>query len=429
MSIPSMLASQGDSARRLVASGRIIAPLGLLRAQSSSVATHIGTDGSTWATVSADTARFTGLSRRLLVEGQRSNMIRNPRALNLTAGIVGTGAVAPTNWTIASIAGITIEILGATVVNGVSGMAFRLTGTSGAAGSIALDPETMTGIAASPNQTWTASALACSTAGTLTGILGFGVGFTSRTSGGSALSGNGTVVQSLGTALTRYSRTGPTTTDATTACVQPRMSVSIAASTTIDCTIFMGWPQMELGGIASTPVLPPSGVVASSTRSADNVRATLSALGVGAGAACTILWGGVLPQASPAGDDQCLFQIDDGTDANRYRLRNLGGGSSIVAGRVTGGTSLDGTALGTMTAGTGFRAGMTLNGAGRLAACIQGGSVQVVTGGPTSGLTTLRLGLNATLSSAMFGTTTQLRVVPFALSDTALQGAVAAMPA
>lgn len=81
-----------------------------------------------------------------------------------------------------------------------------------------------------------------------------------------------------------------------------------------------------------------------------------------------------------------------------------------------------------MTPGSAFRAGLALDGAGRISGSFNGGAAQVVTGGPASGLTTLRLGNNAIGGTAMFGEVGALTVLPRALSDADLAARVAAMP-
>ena len=190
-----------------------------------------------------------------------------------------------------------------------------------------------------------------------------------------------------------------------------------------DFTLRYGLPQFEAGVSASSPILPPVGAPASSTRGADLVSAALGSLGIAG--PCTILWSGVLAANAPASADQTLFQLDDGSAQNRVRIRNLAGGATIIGGRVTAAIGSDTASLGSMSAGSMFRAGMTLDAAGRMAACLGGGNVQTITGAPTSGLTTMRMGNDAGGATPMSGEIQQLRVLPFALTDAQLSSAVA----
>jgi hypothetical protein len=209
--------------------------------------------------------------------------------------------------------------------------------------------------------------------------------------------------------------------------VQPHVLITVTIGSTIDLTVWVGWPQMEQVTFASTPILPPVGTPGVSTRGADIVTASLASLGIPASGACTVLWSGMLPQAPPTGLDQTLLTLSDGTDSNRIRLRNTSGGNSIVGGRVTGGSAADAATVGTMTPGTPFRAGLTHNGAGRAAFNFNGGATQFVTGAPTA-FTNLHLGNNVSGTAPMFGQTAYLRVIPDAVPDETLAALVAAMP-
>jgi hypothetical protein len=203
---------------------------------------------------------------------------------------------------------------------------------------------------------------------------------------------------------------------------------SYALGAVVDVTFRFAAPQLEQGAFSSTPILPPVGTPAASTRGTDSVTATRASLGIAANGACTLLWSGMIPQAAPAGVAQTILQFDDGTANNRYLLRNVAGGSAIAVNRVTAGAAAGDISLGTMTPGTPFRAGITINAAGRIAGCLNGGAVVAITGGPTSGLTALRLGNDTAGTTAMFGETASLRVLPFALTDASLPGAVMALP-
>jgi hypothetical protein len=63
-----------------------------------------------------------------------------------------------------------------------------------------------------------------------------------------------------------------------------------------------------------------------------------------------------------------------------------------------------------------------------VAASVNGGVAITVTGAPTSGLTTLRFGNDASGTAPFFGVLTYCVVLPFALSDADLQAAVSSFP-
>jgi hypothetical protein len=421
------LVSPGGSAPgfALVVPGALLSPLTLSRAQVSGVrSTGLGADDLTWAEYDADVPRFHGSAQRLLIEGQRTNQVRNPRA---EGAVAGTPGIMPTNWSTMLPTGISREVVGYSTRNGIPGIELRFFGTVTSGTNLTIDPETTTAIVATPSQQWTSSCFAMLVAGSMAGFTNFGIGHTSRTSGGAAVSGNSTSTGTLTGTMARFTKTHTTSSDPTTARVQPRIDGTVTVGATLECTMWLAEPQIEQAPFASTPILPPVGTPGASTRGADIVTASLASLGIPASGTCTVLWSGMLPQSSPAGLDQTLLTLSDGTDSNRIRLRNTSGGNSIVGGRVTGGSAADAATVGTMTPGTPFRAGLTHNGAGRAAFSVNGGAAQAVTGAPTA-FTNLHLGNNVSGTAPMFGQTAYLRVIPDAVPDETLAALVAAMP-
>ena len=145
--------------------------------------------------------------------------------------------------------------------------------------------------------------------------------------------------------------------------------------------------------------------------------------------ACTVLGTFMLPQfAAASGATQSIIQLDDGGASNRFMLRNPIPLSAVTVNRVAAGAVAGDASVGTPTAGVAFAAGLTIDGSGRLAASVNGGSVGVRTGGPTSGLTTLRVGIDSSGASALFGDIGYLDILPYPVSDAQLQALVAAMP-
>lgn len=382
----------GVMASPLTAPGEMLAA-GLTRTQASGAkATVLGSDGTTWAEAEADAARFYGTARRLRIEGERTNGVRNPRAEGASAGTPGT---MPTNWSTVLPSGVTREVVGYSTRNGIPGIELRFSGTA-TAGNIVIEPETTTGIVAAPSQRWTSSVFAMLVAGTLTGVTSFGIGHTARTSGGASVTGNSTGSGTIGGTMSRLTKTHGLGSDGTIARVQPRIVAPVTA-TAIDFTVWLGDPGMEQAPFASTPIRPASGSPAASTRGADIVTATL------ADGASVILADVMIPQAAPAGVDQVVLQLDDGTDANRVAIVNPAGGLTLVVRRTTASSTVSSSSLGSFVAGTPFRIGLMADGAGRAVGRLNSGTMQAVTGAPTSGLTTLRLGNNAAGTSPLNG--------------------------
>lgn len=148
----------------------------------------------------------------------------------------------------------------------------------------------------------------------------------------------------------------------------------------------------------SSLVYPPT--TGTSTRGRDSMVVPAAALfPTGEGSVAVQF---VIPQNAPPGADQMIFQLDDSTDGNCIRFRNLAGGATIVAGTVIGGTPADAPSAGSMTAGVPVKALLTFSNAGRLAVLLNGGAVQSLNGLP-GGLTWLRNFNNVAGSAGLFG--------------------------
>lgn len=419
---PAILGVPPRGGRRLIADPVIDPLVALSRTQTASRAAALGTDDVTWAEFNADTPRFHGATRRLLIEATRSNRIRNPRAEGAAAGTPGT---MPTNWAVASLpAGISTTVVGMVAVNGVQCLRLRIFGTPAATTAGRLEAENMTSVAAANGQTWTASGFLRLQAGSQAN-LGLALRLMGRDGPLTAYNMVTTPVTLTGS----LARSAATTTMASASVVSASMDLqlSFTLNQAVDCTFDLGWPQIEQAAFASTPVLPLAGAPAVSTRNADLLTATLAALGVGPNGACTVLVWAMLPQAAPASGDQNVISLDDGSTNNRYRMFNVAGGTAINVGRSLAGTGLT-VAAGTLTPGAAFKAGMSVDAAGRVAGSFNGAAVVAQTGGPTSGLTTLRIGNNAGNTGPLSGSIGECRVLPFTVPDAALPGMVAALP-
>lgn len=393
LSFPAIIGVGGASGLPLVRRESIAAPLVLSRAQTGAQATALAADGATITTFATGTARFNGVARRLLVEGQRTNEIAAPNNFS-------------TGWSaISSGAGATAPVLTANYgpVAAPDG-SFTATRIQANAGSSGFSGLTRTLTAGSVKSVWI------------------------RTVSGTArmqIANSGTLAQDQADITTTWQRIWR----AATPDINHRiLALSTVAGNSQTVDVLVWGAASEAGAVfPSSLILPPTGFSQVTTRGAEQVTAPLSAAGIGASGTCTILWSGVLPFIGASGADQTLIQVDDGSNNNRFRLRCLVGAGGIAAGRVTAGTAVDATSPGSVTAGTLFRAGITIA-AGRLAASVNGGTTRSVTGGPTASLTTMRLGSDAVLGAGMFGETAALTVLPYALGDSQLAAAVAAMP-
>ncbi|OJY71840.1 MAG: hypothetical protein BGP12_09635 [Rhodospirillales bacterium 70-18] len=252
--------------------GTLDARIAFTRASTASYTDNAGTLRS----VAIDTPRFdtdpaTLLPRGLLAEEQRTNQIRNPRAEGATVGTIGAGGVLPTNWGRYATAGLSSAVVAVGTESGIPYCDIRWWGTATGTASATCFPEPATVIAGGIGQSWTASMFCTLVGGSLAGassgpalnvieytatgvyVVGSGVGFTP-------------IAAALATQRRSYTRmlTGDTTNF-----VGTTIATTFPTGAVVDFTLRIGVPQLEQGPFASSPILPPAGTLAASTRAAD----------------------------------------------------------------------------------------------------------------------------------------------------------------
>jgi hypothetical protein len=250
----------------------------------------------------------------------------------------------------------------------------------------------------------------------------------------SARQGTGTAAQVITTISTTLSATPRryqavvSNAPGTTTGIMHAVTVAVVAGA-VDLSLDLFWPQLEQASFASTPILPPVGAPAASTRGADIASTLISDFGLTGNGVGTILMRATLPQSAPTGVNQMLFQVDDGSDSNRYVVRNAGGGNTIEMLHVVDSDGISPVSLGSMTPGTSFSVGVTYDAAGRLAGAFNVGAVSAAAGGPTSGLTRLLEGSSGASggAEAMHGTIQRLIVLPRPVSDAELRSLVSGL--
>lgn len=192
-----------------------------------------------------------------LTSGSRTNSIRNNTMQGAAAGTPGT---LPTNWVLGTVAGLSTQVVGIGTESAINYIDFRIFGTSNNT-VLALFTDGSGIAAAATGQIWFPSAFikaAPSSAGT--GSVTITYVIREYTSGGGTVQDDPTsavTVNSSASALGQ-SRQGPTgitlSGGATTAFVSQRFAFTFSNSATIDQTYRIGWPQLEMGSFASTPI-------------------------------------------------------------------------------------------------------------------------------------------------------------------------------
>jgi hypothetical protein len=368
-------------------------------------------DNAGFIAAATDTPRFSGITRRLLVEGARTNMVRNPRFEGAAPGTNPAFATLISNGN-----GVSLVILGTGAEGGMPYLDLLLSGTAGGSGVLIPRFESTGGIPAATGQTWTAGLYIRQVGGTA-GRVSSRVEVRPSDAGNNALSGfqGGDMVSTPSWARTTV--TGQLTASGV-AYVQLNWRVSYTSGVTYNEVIRIAFPSMELAPFASTPMLPPAGTLAAAERAAD--VPVWSPPG-GFGTQGTVVVKAMLPQLAVFGASQGLWQIDDGTDQTRLQLRNTSAGSAVTGVVDINGVTVATLSPGNMTPGTPFRAAFAWA-AGDQALCLGGGAVQTAAAALPAGLTRMLLGhASAQLNRAAFGEIELVDYAPTRLPNAFLQ--------
>ena len=284
---------------------------------------YVQTSGRLWLPKPPGVLRLSDLG--LLVEESRTNSIRNNSMQGAVAGSPGT---LPTNWGVPSLAGLTETVVAVGAVNGIDYIDLRYQGTT--TGTILFRYfESTLQIAASVGQTFTYSSFLAMVGGSAGNIASIRNSLTERNSVGGVLGilTGQNVLPSLSSNLTRFADTG-TTLQATTAAVQPGFAMNFASGVAIDVTIRIGWPQLELGAFATSPIRTTA---AAATRAADFITFPV-------GGWYNSIEGALFAEGSPyAGVLGTPAVLQIGTSTNRIitSLPGVGSNSSPPAAVIT----------------------------------------------------------------------------------------------
>jgi len=302
----------------------------------------------TLAQAAVDTLRFdydpaTLACRGILLEEARTNDVRNPRGEGGTVGIIGSGGVVPTNWVVPALAGITITYNGIVTENGLACAEFRFNGT--ATGNLEIAGDTWRG-------SYTNATIACSVfcklaAGTLTNIT---CSINAYMGGAGGTNGNVTFVPTTAAMNGQRRLTTGTATTVNSCKTAVRMVCAGAVDFTLRCAVF----QQENGRVSSSPILPPVGTPAASTRATDQARI----LGLSIAAATLLIQcqvhggapGNEIPGGyGPPGDynNSSFFLFDTAGTCLWSTISGGVGSSRTLAGSVNAATTLVGAASAT----------------------------------------------------------------------------------
>jgi hypothetical protein len=253
----------------------------------------------------------------LLVEPAATNEIRNNSNTNAVTGTPGT---LPTNWT-ETLAGLTRSVIALGAENGVQYIDIRLSGTANATEAL-INFESPTQTVASNGQVWTNSCFLKSISAPAP-YTGLRLSTVERTSGGIFVASGNSPDLTLTSTLNRFSFTRTLSGGGTVARVQSRISFGLVSGTAYNFTVRIGYPQMELGSVA-TSVIPTT--TGTGSRSADVISVS-GAVSGSIGQTEGTLYAEIVAQPYNGVSFPAILQVDDGADSQRFAIfiNSIGG--------------------------------------------------------------------------------------------------------
>lgn len=353
---------------------------------------RFGADGTLVEDTAADVARLdydpaTLGVRGMLCEAAATSRIANGR---FEGGAVGTPGTLPTGMTTGLVVGVSLAVVAFGTEGGIPTMDLRFSGTPSGTGFYLVSFRPTTGAAAVQGEIWSLLAGATLQAGSLTNITSVQFRVEDRSSGGALLnSGGATVTPAAGSIRAALTTATRTLVNASTANVGAHLAVGVTSGQAVDLTLRIAVGGLWKSPLAFSPSYPPVGAPAEHSRAADKITHPIP-YGF-ARTAFTHVARGLFMQAAPAGVTRGIWQMDDGTDANRIRIENPAGGSALSLVVTVAGSDVATLALGSMTPGAPF--GVALAAAdGDMAAIRGGGTIATAAVPMPPGLAFMRVG-------------------------------------
>lgn len=210
------------------------------------------------------------------IEPAATNQIRNNTMQGAASGTPGT---LPTNWVVGGLVGLSQQVVGIGVENGVEYIDLRFNGTATGT-DLELRFEQPTQIAASNGQTWSESAY-LKIISAPSPPISYRLFMRERNIGGGTVVVGSSSNLSLTTSLNIFSFIRTLSGGATVERVQPAILMSLTIGQSYDFTIRIGLPQMELGSVATSPIKTTG---TATTRQADVFTRTSASGLIGSGA-------------------------------------------------------------------------------------------------------------------------------------------------
>lgn len=253
-----------------------------------------------------------GTALGVRVEEARTNSIRN----NTMVG-AGAPSTPPTGWSTAASGGVSWSVVGTGTEDGINYVDMRLSGTTTGAVFPSITFENSANTPAAAGQAWTQSLFVRRVAGSITNITQAArISLNQRNAAFAVIAQTQVAapnVEVVSLKLGRFSAT-QSSTPVNTAYVQPTLQIDCGIGA-IDITLRIGWPQLEQGAFATSPIPTTSAAV---TRAADNISLATSLFPFSATA------GTLFVRASLVGavtNNRGAASISDNTSNNQFDLR------------------------------------------------------------------------------------------------------------
>lgn len=293
--------------------GGVVSATSLLTVSRASTK-YVNDSAGNWTLFSSNALAWSNLGA--LIEEARTNSIRNN---SMTNAVVGTPGTFPTGWSIQSVpTGLTRSITALGTTGGVEWMEINWSGTAGSSSGIQVVPY-VGATAATDAQTWAASLWfqVVQDDPAITQISNEVWMYDAANTGFlGTLQANATGVMYPGRLTWQRWGGVVTTNQATTGNVRQMIRTNtITNGTTVNFTIRIGWPQLELGASVTSPIRTTSAAV---TRAADVV--TLTSPGA-FGSAYTSYVKATPGKGSAEATSSTMISFHDGTNNNQWLTR------------------------------------------------------------------------------------------------------------
>ncbi len=336
-------------------------------------------------TAASGVARFdhdpvTGAAKGLLIEEARTNSIRNSACQGAVVGVVGSGGALPTHWSVFAANGLATSVAGIGTEDGAPYVDLRLAGT--ATSTFYVLSFDSGSAAASAGQAWTGSVYLRRVAGSTANITRISNRLGVGGSGAGTVDANPLTIGA--DRLARFADTATAGAGATS--VNYGLVLTFATGASIDITLRIGLPQLELGAFATSPIITTGAPV---TRAADVCSLPLSSVpGWNPNEATMVAEADLASTSAAVG--RVIWHIDDGNANNRiYLVRNS------LSGKADANVLLGGVGQATLSSADPWGDGVIRHAmawrANDFAAAFNGGAVVTDTSGGVPTVTTLRL--------------------------------------